>query len=44
MAHACFFDHLVGQRHVPFVIRRQISNDIRPGPAVLHHVTITETE
>lgn len=30
MAHACFLDHLVGQRHVSLVIRRKIRDHIRP--------------
>lgn len=30
MAHACFLDHLVGQRHGSLVIRRQIRDHVHP--------------
>lgn len=40
MAHACLLDHLVGQRHVSLVVRRQVRDHVRPivFGSVLHRV------
>lgn len=45
MAHACLLDHLVGQRHVPFVVGRQVRDHVRPARfgSVLHRVSAAVT-
>lgn len=41
MAHACLLDHLVGQRYISLVVRRQVRDHVRPigFGSVLHRVT-----